>query len=128
MRNTARRLRGVRNCAISALASASLLASTSAQAQSFGFATYNALLLGNGTLVRSNGVSAAARVSAGRYEITFSRPVVNCIAIASVVSAQPAYATSIVKGGTNNTIIVRTFNPTGVLTDFNAGLIVSCGP
>lgn len=128
MKNLTRRLHGGINHAIFGLAAASLFAATGAQAQSFGFATYNALILGNGTLVRSSGVSAATRVSAGRYEITFSRPVVNCIAIASIVSALPAYATSIVKGGTNNTIIVRTFNPTGVLTDFNAGLIVSCGP
>lgn len=128
MKNTARRHRGGRNYAISALAAASLLASTSAQAQSFGFATFSAFILSDGTLVRSSGVAASTRTGTGRYEVTFTRAVDKCVAVASVMGVFPGYATPFFKGGTTTTIGVRTFNSAGVLTDSRTNLIVSCGP
>lgn len=109
------------------LAGVALLAMTvGGYAQSYGYATYSALLNAAGTAVRSSGVTASSRPSTGTYNVTFSRPVNVCVFVASIFNASPGYATVQNKAGDIFTIVVTTYSGTGTATNLSFSMIVSC--
>lgn len=95
-------------------------------AQSYGFATYDAVIGSGGAIFTNSGVQSVAKTSTGVYQITFSRPIAPCVAVTSLIGVTPGFATW--QRVANTIIRVNTFSKVGVVADQNFSIIVTCGP
>jgi len=94
-----------------------------------GFSAFSVNALGNGTIRSSVGVKSVVQQATGNYVVTFNHTISPaCSFTTSLVSVNPGYAVAFYQAGTTNGIVVRTFNKTGVATNFGFSLIVTCGP
>jgi hypothetical protein len=99
-----------------------------ASAQSFGFATFHALVTAQGVAARAAGVQAVTRPSIGRYRVQFTRQVnINaCVFAATPFGASGGQASTQPVPGQPDTVAVFTFSRTGVPANIPFSLVVSC--
>lgn len=85
---------------------------------------------GAGALVRSSRATAANRVNAGDYTVTFDRPVNTCTYFANTATANSGiadgFATVTNFGGNANAVYVRTFDENGANVDLGFQVEVVC--
>lgn len=91
-----------------------------------GFATYFAVVSQTGAVATSSGVASAAKVGAGKYEITFNRAISRCAGVVTVSSVAPSYGTTAHKGGAPTVLRVFTYSKAGALTDAAFNMLISC--
>ena len=98
-----------------------------ASAQSFGFATFHAIVSATGVVARGSGVKAVTLQSAGRYVVKFARSVNTCAFAATPWGANGGQVSvQRVAGQPADTITVFTFSRTGVPANIHFNLMVSC--
>jgi hypothetical protein len=99
-----------------------------ASAQSFGFATFHALVTAPGVVARGSGVKALTHPSVGRYLVQFTRRVnaTACVYTATPQGALGGQASVQVVAGKPDTIAVYTFSKAGVAANLAFNLVVSC--
>jgi hypothetical protein len=106
---------------------AALFASAAVQAASAtGFATYFAVVAGNGNVSRSSGVASAARTSTGTYDVTFNRKINYCGTVASISNGGAGYAS--VDNKSSFVITVTTFAANGAKANLAFQVMVMCAP
>jgi hypothetical protein len=96
------------------------------EAQSFGFATFSALVNSQGRTVRGLGVQSSARSALGVYTIEFTREVDSCFIVATPRGANGGQASVQEVGQNPNQVRVRTFSRTGQSADLAFVVLVSC--
>jgi hypothetical protein len=99
-----------------------------ASAQSFGFASFHALVGATGVVARGSGVKAVTRPAVGRYRVQFTRRVnaTACIYTATLLGPQGGQASVQMVQGQPDTIAVFTFSRTGIAANLPFNLLVSC--
>ena len=100
-----------------------------ASAESFGSATFHALVSPTGVVARGSGVKAVTHPSVGRYLVQFRRSVnvSTCVYTATPHGAYGGQASVQVVPGKPDTIAVFTFSKAGVPANLYFNLLVSCG-
>lgn len=106
---------------------AGLLMPVTGHAQSYGFATYTARIDGSGVIIHSNGLKAATRLSTGSYELTFTRDVSTCVAVATVWGSTVGYTHIVYRAKLVGVLDVNVYSTVGTLADRGINVIVSCG-
>jgi hypothetical protein len=91
-----------------------------------GFGTFFATLTTTGKTITGSGIASSVRTAAGRYEVKFKRPIEGCAIVATVNGAAAGYGVTRKKAATTDTVQLATFNKSGVLTDSNTTLLVTC--
>jgi hypothetical protein len=91
-----------------------------------GFATYFAVVAGNGSVSRSSGVAEAARVNTGIYDVTFNRKINYCATVASISNGHAGYAA--IDNQAATVIRVTTFATNGAKANLPFQLIITCAP
>ncbi len=88
-----------------------------------------------GTLVRSNGATAATLISTGTYQVTFKTSMLNCAFIADPgdtdggAVATPVVATVAERAGNSKALFIQTFNQSsGALSSQPFHVTTYCGP
>jgi hypothetical protein len=98
-----------------------------ASAQSFGFATFHAVVNVTNLAARGSGVKVVTRPAVGRFDVKFTRPVTACTYTATPWGANGGQASvQRVAGQPADTITVFTFSRTGVPANIHFNLMVSC--
>ena len=97
-----------------------------AHASNEGFATLRATVGGNGTVVSSNGLTNAIKISAGVKSLAFTRDISTCTITVSGMGGVPFLA--IASPSSPTTVTVRTFGLNGVLENRSFAMIIQCGP
>lgn len=110
------------------LAAVSAPASTPAEAQGFGYASYSARIRADGATVRGNGVQASARTGLGVYWIEFPRDVTNCFYTATPLGNAGGSISINNFPGNNARRRVSTFSRTGAKADMAFSVMVRCAP
>jgi hypothetical protein len=90
------------------------------------FANFYATINTAGKTAIGSGVASSVRVSAGRYEVKFTRDIIGCAALVNVNGIVAGYGVTRTKPGADDTVQVATFNKSGVVTDLNSTLFVMC--
>ncbi len=103
----------------------SALAAAPAMSQSTGFAEFVAVINFNGVIARGSGISAAAEVSTGTYNVTLPRNVLTCYPIVSV-SGNGGFATAVPLVSKPTQVKVQTFDTTGAPARRNFNILVRC--
>jgi hypothetical protein len=94
-----------------------------------GFSTFSVNALANATIRSSVGVNSVTIQATGVYKVTFNHNIAPaCSFTASPLATTPSFAIPFYSASFSNSIIVRTFNKTGVATALGFSLIVTCGP
>jgi hypothetical protein len=98
-----------------------------ASAQSFGFATFHAVVNGTTLVARGSGVKAVTRPAVGKYNVQFARNISACTYIATPWSSTGGQATIFrLAAQPADTLTVLTFTRTGVAANIHFNLMVSC--
>ena len=98
-----------------------------ASAQSFGFATFHAIVSGAGVVYRASGIKSVTHQSAGRYVVKFTRSVITCTFTATPWGANGGQVSvQRVSGQPVDAITVFTFSRTGVRSNLTFNLMVGC--
>jgi hypothetical protein len=96
-----------------------------AEADSYGFATFSASVNPKGNVLRSSGVQSSVRNNVGSYVVTFSRAVNTCTFVGSPIGSEGGQVSVQVSKDTNK-LRVSTFSNGGVRADLGFALLVSC--
>jgi len=109
------------------MAGAALMTITAVgETQALGFATYFAVLGGNGTVATSSGVASSVRTGPGVYEVAFNRPIVGCALVATINGAKAGFASVAHKAGSPTTVTVSTFTTRGVASNLPFTVLITC--
>jgi len=90
--------------------------------QTLGMALMSASVGANGSLIRGGGVVSSAKVSAGTYDVTFSRNIEGCVAVANTSASRFARIVS----HTGNVIRVRVADGQSTNADNPFTMLVFC--
>lgn len=97
-----------------------------ADAASFGFATFSAVITSKGGTARSSGVQSSSRTAKGKYLISFSRPVNKCSYAAVPLGKAGGQASASPVKKKKKQLAVYTFSKTGAAVDTSFSILVSC--
>lgn len=97
-----------------------------AAAQSYGFATFSAVVNKNGGTLRSSGVLNSSHSSTGTYFINFVRAVDTCSILAGPRGGGGGQVSVAEVVGKPKQVRVRTFSRSGQLADLHFVVLVSC--
>lgn len=92
-----------------------------------------ASVLADGSLTRGFGSTGASRISAGTYQVNFSRNIADCLWAGSIgfnaFSGSPSPGSINVNGraGTVRSLLVQTYSATGAPLDQPFSVMVMCG-
>jgi hypothetical protein len=90
-----------------------------------------AVVLADGTLVRSSGATASSHLTGGEYRVDFNQNVTACAYLATIgnpaeLEPPPGAIITALRIGTTNAVYVATFTLTGTRSDRNFHLAVFC--
>jgi hypothetical protein len=90
-----------------------------------------AVVLADGSLVRSSGATASSRITDGEYRVDFNQNVTACAYLATIGNPQaggppPGAIVTALRVGTTNAVYVATFDLAGTHADRNFHLAVFC--
>ncbi|MPZ58607.1 MAG: hypothetical protein GEU91_19380 [Rhizobiales bacterium] len=97
-----------------------------AEAQSYGFATFSAVVKANGVTARSSGVQKSTHSGTGLYLIDFLREVNTCSIVGGPRGVQGGQVSVTDVSGNPKQIKVRTFSRAGQAADLSFVVLVNC--